>query len=216
VELPSPELRIFFERAVTQYQSDLTTDTFAQEYLSRRGFTSAVAATFRLGVVRHPIEGQERFRGRLSIPYLTRAGVVNMRFRCLRQHLCKPEGCPKYLPAIDGMEGNLFNVNDTFADGDSIAVTEGELDAISCSISGIPAVGMPGATQWKPHWKRVLEDFPVVYAVGDGDEAGSKFNAKLMKELKAIPIKMANGEDCNAEYQRGGAERVRALFPRPD
>ena len=213
MELPSPELRIFFERAVSQYQSDLTTDTFAQEYLSRRGFTPAVASTYRLGVVRRPIEGQERFRGRLCIPYLTRMGVVNMRFRCLRQHLCKAENCPKYLPAIDGMEGNLFNVNDTFADSESIAVTEGELDAISCSVSGIPAVGMPGATQWKPHWKRVLEDFPLVYSVGDGDEAGSKFNAKLMKELKAIPIKMKDGEDANSTYVRDGPAGLRALFP---
>lgn len=213
MQLPSPELRIFFERAVSQYQNDLAVDTYAQEYLSRRGFSAAVAATFRLGVVRHPIEGQERFTGRLSIPYLTRAGVVNLRFRCLKQHLCKAVDCPKYLPAIDGMESSLFNVNDTFKDSEVIAACEGELDAISCSVAGMPAVGIPGATQWKKHWRRVLEDFPTVYAVGDGDSAGAKFNALLMKELKAIPIKMREGEDANSEYQRGGAEGLRAIFP---
>lgn len=213
MELPSPELRIFFERAAAQYQSDLTTDTSVQEYLSRRGFNAAVAATFRLGVVRRPIEGQERFTGRLCIPYLTRSGVVNLRFRCLRPHICKTVDCPKYLPAIEGMETLMYNVSDTFKDTEYIAVTEGELDAISCSISGMPAVGIPGATQWKKHWRRVLEDFPTVYAVGDGDSAGAKFNALLMKELKAIPIKMKEGEDCNAEYARGGAEGLRRLFP---
>lgn len=213
MELPSPELRIFFERAVAQYQSDLITDMYAQGYLARRGFTAADAATFRLGVVRHPIEGQERFTGRLSIPYLTRAGVVGLRFRCLREHICKTEGCPKYLPAVEGMESSMFNVNDTFREGDFIAVAEGELDAISCSIAGIPAVGIPGATQWKKHWRRILEDFPTVYAVGDGDEAGAKFNSMLMREVKAIPIKMRQGEDANSEYQRGGAEGLRALFP---
>lgn len=213
MELPSPELRILFERAVAQYQSDLAVDTYAQAYLSRRGFNEAVASTFRLGVVRRPIEGQERFTGRLAIPYLTRAGAVNLRFRCLREHICKVEGCPKYLPAIEGMESSMFNVNDTFREGDVIACTEGELDAISCSISGIPAVGLPGATQWKKHWRRVLEDFPTVYTVGDGDEAGAKFNSMLMREAKAVPIKMRQGEDINSEFQRGGSQGVRALFP---
>lgn len=213
MELPSPELRIFFERAVSRYQSDLAVDTYAQGYLSRRGFSAADAATFRLGVVRRPIEGQDRFTGRLAIPYLTRAGVVNLRFRCLREHICKVENCPKYLPAVEGMESSMFNVSDTFKEGDAIAVAEGELDAISCSISGIPAIGLPGATQWKKHYRRVLEDFPTVYAVGDGDEAGAKFNSMLMREVKAIPIKMRQGEDCNSEFQRGGAEALRALFP---
>lgn len=213
MELPSPELRIFFERAASRYQSDLALDTSVQEYLSRRGFTAAVASTFRLGVVRRPIEGQERFRGRLAVPYLTRAGVVNMVFRCLQPHICKTVECPKYLPAFEGMEKNLYNVSDTFKDEDFIAVCEGELDTIALSASGIPAVGISGATSWKDHWRRVVEDFATVYAVGDGDEAGAKFNSMLMKKVKAIPIKMRPGEDCNSEYARGGAEALRSLFP---
>ena len=213
MELPSPELRISFERAVSQYQSDLAGDTAVQTYLSSRGFGPAVAGTFRLGVVRRPIEGHERFFGRLCIPYLTRAGVVNISFRCLKPHLCKLEGCPKYLPVMDGMERNLFNVNDLFAEGDYLAVCEGELDAISLSSAGIPAVGIPGATNWKKHWRRALEDHPIIYAVGDGDEAGATFNAKLMREARAIPVKMPQGEDCNAIYARSGPEGLRALFP---
>lgn len=89
------------------YQSDLHTDTPAQEYLASRGIGKQAAGTYRLGVVRRPLVGHESLTGRLAIPYITpRGGIVNFSFRCLRLHDCKSEGCPKYL-ATDGMGRNL-------------------------------------------------------------------------------------------------------------
>ena len=83
----SAEQRRFFEQAASTYQTDLSGDTAAREYLAKRGLSSALD-TFRLGVVRRPLPGHEGYAGRLAIPYLTPAGVVNIRFRFRAQRDC--------------------------------------------------------------------------------------------------------------------------------
>lgn len=211
--MPSLEQKAFFERAVTQYQRDLSGDTTAQGYLLSRGFGPAVAATARLGVVRRPEQGHEQFTGRLTIPYLTRGGVVNIVYRCLRQHVCKDEGCPKYL-AEPGRGRNLYNVNDTFKDSPFICITEGELDALTLSSAGFPAVGIGGVKNWKKHFGRVIEDFAEKLAVADGDKAGKEFNSFLIKEVRARQVTLPQGEDVNGTYIRAGVEGLRKLIGR--
>lgn len=202
--------RRFFEQAVSTYQSDLAGDTSAREYLLNRGFGPEVASTFRLGVVRRPLVGHESYAGRLCIPYLTPAGPVNLRFRCIEQHL-KCEGHAKYL-SMDGVESNLFNVLDLKKDSPFIGVTEGELDAITLSMCGIPAVGVPGVENWQDHFSRCLEDFDTIYSFADGDTAGRKFGRFLAKEAKARPVAMPKGMDVNALYKEGGADALRRLL----
>jgi DNA primase len=213
VQLPSFEQKAFFEIAVMRYQSDLLADTAAQEYLLSRGFSREAALTFRLGVVGTPAQGHERFRGRLAIPYLTRSGVVNIVFRCLKPHICKLENCPKYL-AQPGLDRNLYNVNDTFVDSPFICVTEGELDALTLSAAGFPAVGVGGVENWKTHFGRVLEDFAEILVLGDGDEAGQKFSSFLVKEAKARQVTLPKGEDCNDIHRRDGVAGLRKLIGR--
>lgn len=218
----SPEQRRFFEAAVSQYQTDLATAAVAQEYLTSRGFGPEVAQRFRLGIVGSPLAGHEREAGRLAIPYLTPAGPVNLRFRCLEKHICsqtvlwtdkqgREHYCPKYR-SLEGMSGNFYNVLDLKVDSPFICVTEGELDAITLSMCGLPAVGIPGVKTWQKHFSRCLEDFDVVFAFGDGDEAGGKLNSFLAKEAKARPISMPKGMDVNALYLQGGANALRQLI----
>ena len=209
----SVEQRRFFEQAVSQYQSDLASPggTAARSYLAARGIGPEAVARFRLGVVTSPLVGHESFRGRLVIPYLTPAGPVNFSFRCLRPHVCKDVGCPKYLP-IEGMERNMYNVLDLKQRSPFICVTEGELDALTLSMCNMPAVGVPGVKQWKAHFSRCLADFDVIYALGDGDDAGGKFSSFLAKEARARPIRMPKGKDCNDIYRERGAEGLRALI----
>ena len=204
--------RTFFEQAATMYQSDLAGDTSAQAYLRGRGIGPEAAATFRLGVVRRPLTGHEQYEGRLAIPYLTPAGVVNIRFRCLTAHNCAAVNCPKYLSLPDAGT-NLFNVLDLKKTSPFIVVPEGELDVISWSLSGVPAVGPPGVDAWQKHFSRCLEDFDVVYSAGDGDKAGSKFNAHMAREVKARPLRIPKGEDSNSLYVKGGADALRRLLP---
>lgn len=205
----SVEQRRFFEQAVTQYQSDLAGDTSAQEYLTGRGIGPSEAATFRLGVAQRPLPGHEQYRGRLAIPYLTPAGVVNIRFRCAEAHEC--EGHPKYLSA-EGAGTNLYNVLDLKRDSPFICVAEGEIDTMSLSLAGLPAVGVPGVDTWQKHFSRCLEDFEVVFAFGDGDKAGGKFSNFLARETRARPIRMPAGEDCNSIFVKEGADGLRRLI----
>ena len=79
----------------------------------------------RLGVVVEPEIGHESFAGRLSIPYITKTGVVDLRFRSLN-----PAVEPKYM-GMTGAETRMFNVLDIERAGDFIGVCEGELDTIT-------------------------------------------------------------------------------------
>lgn len=208
---PSAELRLLLEQAVSQYQRDLAADTAGQAYLTKRGFGPAEAAAWRLGVVTCPLVGHERYRGRLAIPYLTPAGPVNFRFRCLQQHNCSEAGHGKYV-GLEGLETNLFNVLDLRKPGDAICVTEGELDAITLSMCGLPAVGVPGATNWKKHFSRCLDDFTQVFVFGDPDDAGKGLNKRLINDVRARPVRLPKGEDVNSLYVRGGADALHKLI----
>ena len=78
----------------------------AEDYLRQRGISLEVARLARLGVVVEPEPGQEQFAGRLSIPYVTKTGVVDLRFRSLN-----PAVEPKYM-GMTGAETKMYNVLD--------------------------------------------------------------------------------------------------------
>jgi len=194
----SAEQRSLLERSTATYEQHVDR---AARYLAGRGFTEATARSFRFGVVPdEPLPGDEVFRGRLSIPYLTRAGVVSLRYRCIDQHDHDAADCPKYL-GYPGSGTHLFNVAALFGDGEFIGITEGELDAVVLHALGIPATGVPGASNWKPHFSRIFEDYGTVYVFADGDKAGRKFGDKLADELdSAIVLNMPDGMDVNEVY----------------
>lgn len=219
MQLPSPEQRIFFERAALQYQNDLAGDTPAQEYLKSRGIGRRTAATFRLGVVRNPLLGHEPYIGRLVIPYLTPNGVVTFSFRCLQNHSCKEtvlgytsQGkemrCKKYR-APEGMDRLLYNVLAFKEASEIIYVCEGEIDALTLTVCGFPAVAVPGAQNWKPFFAKPFEEYAQVYCVADGDEAGYKLARLLTHEVKARTVRPPKGEDVNSLYVKGGEDEIR-------
>lgn len=219
MHLPTPEQKLFFETAASQYQRDLAADTSAQAYLQSRGIGPQAASTYRLGVLRSPLLGHEAFRGRLSIPYVTPHGVVTFSFRCLQQHVCKetvighdrqsgkPRYCPKYR-APHGIERTLYNVLDFKKDTDAIYICEGEIDALTLSLCGFAAIAVPGVKNWKDHFTRCFLDYPRVFVVADGDEAGYRLGAFLTTEIKARAIRPPEGEDVNSIYTKGGTNAV--------
>lgn len=176
-----------------------------EDYLESRGLSPEFASGERLGYVEDPLPGQEQFRGRLSIPYVTRAGVVNLKFRRLEE-----DGSPKYLN-LPGFETNLYHVESFFTHSEFICVTEGEIDALSLVSASLPAVGVPGVKAWKRFYTRCFEDWPTIFAFADGDEPGRDFANFLAKEIKARPIFLPNGEDVNSMLvQEGGKEWLRS------
>ena len=176
----------------------------AEDYLKSRGITQEVARLARLGVVTEPEPGHEAFIGRLAIPYITKSGVVDIRFRALN-----PAVEPKYM-GMAGTDTKLYNVLDIERAGDWIGICEGELDTLTMSrLVGVPCVGVPGANSWKKHYTRLLADFERVFVFADGDQPGREFASSLARELPCTVITFGDGEDVNSAYIKYGAEAIR-------
>lgn len=194
----SNEQRALLERSTARYEQDVDR---AARYLAGRGFTEATARSFRFGVVSdEPLPGDEVFRGRLSIPYLTRAGVVSLRYRCIDEHDHDEAHCAKYL-GYAGAGTHLFNVGSLFGSGESLCIAEGELDAVVLHSLGLASLGVPGASSWKPHYSRILEDYGFIYVFADGDKAGRAFAEKVAESSDGVTIlTMPDGMDVNEVY----------------
>lgn len=183
-------------RAANYYHNGLHE---AEDYLAERGITLEQAAKVRLGVVLDPLTGHEAYHNRLSIPYLTRSGVVDLRFRSMDSQE------PKYM-GLSGATTHLYNVTAFFKATSYICICEGEIDAITLdTICNIPAVGVPGVNNWKKHYSRLLADYERVFLFADGDNAGSEFGKTLARELNnLIVVQMPDGEDVNSAYRAHG------------
>jgi len=172
----------------------------AEGYLRSRGITLEVARLARLGVVAEPEPGHEQYLGRLSIPYITKTGISDIRFRSLN-----PAVEPKYMGMV-GADTKMYNVLDIERAGDWIGVCEGELDTLTMSrCVGIPCVGVPGANSWKKHYTRLLADFERVFVFADGDGPGREFANSLARELPVTTVGFGDGEDVNSAYTKYGA-----------
>ncbi len=172
----------------------------AEAYLKNRGIPIEVARLAQYGVVEEPEVGHEAFKGRLSIPYITKTGVVDLRFRSLN-----PAVEPKYM-GLTGAETRMYNVLDIEKADNFIGVCEGELDTITMSSCiGIPCVGVPGANSWKKHYTRLLADFERVFVFADGDQPGTEFARSLARELPVTIIQLPDGHDVNSMFVQEGS-----------
>ena len=166
----------YLEKAAREYHSQFLDPVNAgsaavesgAHYLTRHGIGSVdIVRKYKLGLVIQPIEeGDERFKGMLAIPYLTRNGVKAIRYRNLgdsKPKFAQPEGQP----------ARLYNSAAYFADSEVIGLSEGEIDAIAATERlGVPTMGIPGATQWtgKSHvWVHIFKDYQLVIMFSDGD-----------------------------------------------
>jgi DNA primase len=188
------------ERASLRYQENIYQ---AEDYLKSRGIPIEAARLARLGVVVEAEPGHEAYTGRLSIPYVTKSGVVDLRFRSLN-----PAVEPKYM-GLTGADTKMYNVLDIERAGDFIGVCEGELDTLTMSSCvGIPCVGVPGANSWKKHYTRLLADFERVFVFADGDQPGKEFANSLARELPVTIVQFPDGEDVNSYYTSYGENAI--------
>lgn len=185
-------------KAAAQYAENIYQ---AEDYLRSRGIPLEVARLASLGVVAEPETGHEAFKGRLSIPYITKTGVVDLRFRSLN-----PAVEPKYM-GMTGAETKMYNVIDVERASDFIGVCEGELDTLTLSACvGIPCIGVPGANSWKKHYTRLLADFERVFIFADGDQPGTQFATSLARELPVTIIQLPDGHDVNSMFVQEGSD----------
>ena len=187
----------------------------AEEYMEARGIGSLPAATFRLGGV--PIDecapDEARFSGMLSIPYLTPVGgAVAVKYRNLR-----PDAEPRYL-APSGQGTHLFNVVDLHKPSPRVVICEGEIDTMTVSMLGVPAVGLPGTQTWKPYYSRIFDGYREILILVDNDakgdgNPGQDLARLIMREIPgARNVVLPDGYDANSFYLSEGAEALLDLL----
>ena len=196
----SSSQRQFLLQATQRYAGKIE---LAQEYLSNRSLSVEEASIFHLGVVDDPLPGHEAYKGRLSIPYITPSGVVDIRFRGINNE------DPKYMGLV-GAKTTMFNTQACFVADKYICVTEGEFDCMMMSVKTVhPTIGIPGANNWKSHYAKILDDFDIVMVLADGDAAGLEFGKKISRELGNVNIiSMPEGEDVNSMITKRGCEWI--------
>lgn len=192
--------RQFLLQATHQYASQIH---LATEYLRTRNLSVAEVQRFHLGVVKDALPGHEQYLNRLAIPYVTPSGIVDIRFRAL------DNSEPKYM-GMPGAKTSMFNAQTVLTASDYICVTEGEIDCITVSTkTNHPAVGIPGANNWKPFYSKILDDFDTVIVLADGDSAGMDFGKKISRELSNVNIvQMPEGHDVNSIVMLEGVEFI--------
>jgi len=188
----------------------------AQEYMEARGIGSQPAATFRLGYVDPEVvtPDDSRFAGFLSIPYMTPVGgAVAVKYRNLR-----PDAEPRYL-APTGQEVRLFNVMDLHKPSPCVVLCEGEIDAMTVSMLGVPAVGLPGTQTWRSFYSRVFDGYREIVvltdndAKPDGSNPGQDLARLIMREMPgARNVVLPDGYDANSFYLSEGGDALLDLL----
>ena len=105
---------------------------------------------------------------------------------------------------------------------------EGEFDTIIAEDAlGLPAVGIPGVQNWKPHYAKVFEGYARVLILADDDSSkheqrvaegkksknsGAEFSKLLCSKLdNAIPVKLPRDMDVSDLVLARGADALRDL-----
>lgn len=206
----SEQQRESLNRLVSKYHESLAGSP-AEEYLAQRGLSLSDVEKHRIGYVTDPPPEHSQYEGRLVIPYLRwhpRFGwsTVTMRFRALDGEK------PKY-QSLKGDHPRLYNTRALMEGGLEVGIAEGEIDAITASLCGMPTVGAPGSTSWQDHWTPLFEGYRTVHVFVDGDEAGDRFASGLAKQLPSVRvIPFPPGEDVNSTFVNEGKEGLERLW----
>lgn len=207
----SESQRESLKQAVSRYHNQLS-GSAGEEYLAQRGLANLEGIEkFRLGYVADPLPEHEKYTGCLVIPYMRRHprhgwSCVSLRFRSI-----DGEG-PKYL-TMPGDRPRLYNTFALTQPTMKVGIAEGEIDAITATLCGLPTVGVPGAQSWQSHWAELFRGYETVYMLADGDDAGYKMARRLAKELPNLKVVPSpDGEDVNSTLTNHGVEAVRERF----
>jgi DNA primase len=207
--LSSSERKSLVDR-VLKYHDQLKSPDAAPllEYLTEeRQLSLETIGQFLLGAAVSPDVLDDPGKGMITIPYITPNGPVALRFR-------RPPGKetgPKYWQPAES-HTTIFNTKAFFASEETIAITEGEMDCITLVQAGIPAVGIPGASAWKSHFRLLFEGYESVIICADNDDqgAGRKFAAKVAQNVPGPKVLlMPEGHDVNSYYCEFGRQALR-------
>jgi DNA primase len=171
-------------------------------YLRRRGINRDAAHRAGIGYVGHEYETAARilreelaplsdlqavglfnakgnfrlFKHRLVIPYEFDGSVHLLQVRNINWRDKERDG-PKELTI--GSITIPFNSNVFLEEPDQVYVCEGAIDTLSLLELGLPAVGIPGARNFKPWWVELFADVKDIVLAFDNDSAGCQATAEV-------------------------------------
>lgn len=200
LQVLSSAMKKLLEENTLTYEKQLR-DSPGVRHLLDRGFTQETIRHFRLGYVEDPLLGDERFKNHISIPYQTRSGIIQLRYR-------RVLGDGSKYNSHSGDSHRLFNVRTLESKG-PVFITEGEMDAITAYQCGISAVGLPGANSWNSVLARCFR-FRNVRILADGDTPGREFAEQVCKDIfGAKVINFPDGHDVGSFFLERGAQALR-------
>jgi DNA primase len=107
-----------------------------------------------------------------------------------------------------------YGLEDLRLGNDVVILTEGESDTLALRLAfpTVTAIGIPGASAWRPEWRVYLEDFRRIYLSFDADRAGRE----LLDAVKAdVPeyrsILLPEGADTRDFLQLLGRRAYKVL-----
>jgi len=214
ITLPSNDTKNLLEQSTKLYEEKLWENESALTYLKMRGLTKEAVLSFRLGLVENPLpeSGHDFMIGRISIPYITQTGIVQIRFRAVPFTGIpgEPEPSPK-MKGEAGIHTTIYNAIQLIQDTEILCVCEGEFDTISAVQSGLPAIGIPGAQSWQSVYGRALR-YRKVIILADNDDHGEglKFAETVQSDVRGARIKlMPKGMDVNNYLTEFGEDKLK-------
>jgi RecA-family ATPase/DNA-binding transcriptional ArsR family regulator len=104
--------------------------------------------------------------------------------------------------------------------GEMIFLCEGESDTQTLWHHGFPALGIPGASTYKPEWTDYVRRFRKIYLVPDTDQAGETFTKKTIQGLReagylneVFIVHLPNGvKDVNELHKKEPGHRFDSIF----
>ncbi len=152
-------------------------------------------------------DGHLRFyRHPLILPYFDSHGPVYLQARALDSviqpkelSLAGPIPCPYNARLLNGERGPIY-------------LCEGVIDTLTLIEAGFPAVGIPGAANFKAAWVSMFKN-KSVYVVFDADAAGEAGAAKTIAQLteqgiEAHRLPLPPGKDINDWLRSGGLTSI--------
>lgn len=167
-----------------------------REWLTGRGLTESTIEAFQIGE-------QERDGKAIAVfPYLRDGELINAKYRDVVDK--------RGMRQEAGAEPCLFGWHLIGPRARAIAITEGEIDAMTLHQVGIPALSInqgAGNHQWiESDWER-LERFGEIFVCFDDDEAGHKGAQEVVQRLGIERCKLVNfgAKDANQWLQDGAS-----------
>jgi hypothetical protein len=150
--------------------------------------------------------------GSIAIPYLTRDGVVSaVQYRYALSGDNRFKWRKDDIPILYG----LWRLNEWITEH-TLYLTEGTTDCWTMWHAGLPAIGIPSATNWREEWWRELDGFPQLVLIPDTDKAGAELAQKLANTCpeqfreRVYVLRLPDGvKDVNELWQRENAEPER-------